>query len=166
MSKVAIYCRLSEEDKNKKSTEESESIQNQKKLLIDYANSKGWEIQEIYVDEDWSGSERARPDFNRMIKDAEAHKFDIILCKKQNRFGRDSQLIEYYLHEKFLLWGIRFVSVVDHADTDDRSNKKTRQVNALIDEWYLEDESHDIKCVFQNKRLHGDYIGAYALYRI
>lgn len=164
MSKVAYYCRLSEEDRNKSKDTESESIKNQKKLLEDYAKEKGWEVYDTYIDEDWSGSERARPEFNRLIRDAEARKFDIVLCKKQNRFCRDSELVERYIHGKFVLWGIRFVSIVDHADTNDRSNKKARQVNALIDEWYLEDESYDIKCVFQNKRLRGEYIGAFALY--
>ncbi len=132
--------------------------------MTDYANSKNWKIYKVYIDEDWSGSERNRPDFNQMISDAEAGKFDIILCKKQSRFCRDSQLAEYYFHEKFIMWGIRFISIVDHTDTDDKANKKARQINALIDEWYLEDISNDIKSVFQNKRLHGEYIGAYAPY--
>ena len=50
-----IYCRLSREDLIKK--EESESIQNQKALLRDYAIQQGWKIYSFYCDEDYSGAD-------------------------------------------------------------------------------------------------------------
>ena len=54
--KVAIYCRLSDEDHNKKNPEEdSRSIQTQKAMLRDYAHEQGWEIYDIYSDDDYSG---------------------------------------------------------------------------------------------------------------
>ena len=78
--KVAIYCRLSEEDRNKQfETDDSNSIQNQKAMLLQYAMEQGWELYNIYSDDDYTGSDRRRPEFNRLLKDAEAHKFDIIL---------------------------------------------------------------------------------------
>lgn len=163
--KVAIYPRLSEEDRNKKNeTDESESIQNQKSMLIEYAINQGWEIYDIYTDEDYTGADRNRPEFNRLLKDAEARKFDIVLCKTQSRFTRELELVEKYIHGLFPIWGIRFVSIVDHADTDVRGNKKARQINGLINEWYLEDLSENIKSVFNNKRKNGIHIGAFALY--
>lgn len=163
--KVAIYPRLSEEDRNKKNeTDESESIQNQKSMLIEYAINQGWEIYDIYTDEDYTGADRNRPEFNRLLKDAEARKFDIVLCKTQSRFTRELELVEKYIHGLFPIWGIRFVSIVDHADTNIRGNKKARQINGLINEWYLEDLSENIKCVFNNKRKNGVHIGAFALY--
>lgn len=163
--KVAIYPRLSEEDRNKKNeTDESESIQNQKSMLIEYAINQGWEIYDIYTDEDYTGADRNRPEFNRLLKDAEARKFDIVLCKTQSRFTRELELVEKYIHGLFPIWGIRFVSIVDHADTDVRENKKARQINGLINEWYLEDLSENIKSVFNNKRKNGVHIGAFALY--
>ena len=43
--KVAIYCRLSEEDRNKQfETDDSNSIQNQKSMLLQYAMEQGWEL--------------------------------------------------------------------------------------------------------------------------
>ena len=46
MKKAAIYCRLSEEDKNKLcATDDSGSIQNQKAMLVQYAEEQGWEVQ-------------------------------------------------------------------------------------------------------------------------
>ena len=105
--KAAIYCRLSKEDEEqeKKDREkESESIQNQKSMLINYAIEKGYDIYHIYSDEDYSGIDRDRPDFNRMIEAASQQKFDIILAKTQSRFTRDMELVEKYLHGKFVEW--------------------------------------------------------------
>ena len=54
MIKVAIYCRLSDEDKDKViSTKDSESIKNQKNILIKYAAQQGWSIYKIYSDDDF-----------------------------------------------------------------------------------------------------------------
>ena len=85
--KTAIYCRLSEEDRNKtRKSDDSNSIQNQKSMLIQYAIDQGWEIYDIYSDDDYTGSDRNRPQFNRLLADAQARKFDIVLCKTQSRF--------------------------------------------------------------------------------
>ena len=47
--KVAIYCRLSEEDRDKKfETDDSNSIQNQKTMLLQYAMEQGWELYNVY----------------------------------------------------------------------------------------------------------------------
>jgi len=163
--KVAIYCRLSEEDKNKQfKTDDSESIQNQKSMLLQYAMEQNWEVYNIYSDDDYTGSDRRRPEFNRLLEDARQHKFDIILCKSQSRFTRELELVEKYINGLFPIWGIRFVSIVDNADTDNKANKKSRQINGLINEWYLEDMSENIKSVLVNKRQNGIHIGSFALY--
>ncbi len=163
--KAAIYCRLSEEDRNKLSKEDdSESIQNQKSMLIEYAVQKEWEIYNIYSDDDYTGSDRNRPAFNQLLKDAENHRFDIVLCKTQSRFTRELEIVEKYIHGLFPIWNIRFVSIVDNADTENKGNKKARQINGLINEWYLEDMSENIKSVLTNKRKNGVHIGAFALY--
>ena len=146
--KAAIYCRLSEEDRNKQcETDDSGSIRNQKAMLMQYAAGQGWEIYHIYSDDDYTGSDRRRPEFNRLLADAKAHKFDIVLCKTQSRFTRELELVEKYIHGLFPIWGIRFVSIVDNADTANKGNKKSRQINGLVNEWYLEDMSDNIRSV-------------------
>ncbi|MCX7748827.1 MAG: recombinase family protein [Clostridia bacterium] len=165
MIKVAIYCRLSDEDKEKVNIlNESESIQNQKNLLTMYALERGWDIYKIYCDEDYSGLDKDRPDFNAMIRDAGTKKFNVILCKSQSRFTRDMELVEKYLHNKFIEWGIRFIGIADNADTFERGNKKSRQINGLVNEWYCEDVSENIRLVFDNKRKSGKFIGSFATY--
>lgn len=163
--KVAIYCRLSEEDRNKEyQTDDSNSIQNQKAMLLQYAEEQGWELYKIYSDDDYAGADRRRPEFNRLLQDAKQHKFDIILCKTQSRFTRELELVEKYIHGLFPIWGIRFISIVDNADTANKGNKKSRQINGLVNEWYLEDMSENIRSVLTNRRKNGFHIGAFALY--
>lgn len=165
LKKAALYCRLSEEDRNKSRKEEdSQSIQNQKSMLLQYAFAQGWEIYDVYSDDDYAGADRRRPAFNRLLRDAREHRFDIILCKTQSRFTREVELVEKYIHGLFPLWGIRFVSIVDNADTAIRGNKKARQINALVNEWYLEDMSENIRSVLDNRRQNGLHIGSFALY--
>ncbi len=163
--KAGIYVRLSEEDKDKKNPlDESRSIINQKELLRNYASERGWEIYDIYCDDDYAGADRNRPQFKRLIEDAKAGKIDIILCKTLSRFTREIELVEKYIHGLFPLWGVRFISIVDNADSSDRKNKKARQISGLINEWYLEDMSENIKSVLTDRRRAGKHIGSFALY--
>ena len=162
---AAIYVRLSEEDKDKKTlTEDSRSIKNQKELLKNYAKERGWEIYDIYCDDDYTGADRNRPEFKRLIKDAESRRFDVILCKTLSRFTREIELVEKYIHGLFPLWSIRFISVADNTDSSDRKSKKARQISGLVNEWYLEDMSESIKSVLDDKRKSGLHIGAFAPY--
>ncbi len=133
-------------------------------MLLQYSIEQGWEVYNIYSDDDYAGADRKRPGFNRLLEDAKARHFDIVLCKSQSRFTRELELVEKYLHGIFPLWGIRFVSVVDSADTSNKGNKKSRQINGLVNEWYLEDMSESIKSVLTNRRQNGFHIGSFALY--
>ncbi len=161
--RCALYLRLSKEDVSH-GAEGSESIQNQRALLTSYAGERGWRVAAVYCDEDYSGADSRRPDFNRMIEAARAGAFDIILCKTQSRFTRDMELVEKYLHGLFPRWGIRFIAVADNADTEVKGNKKARQINGLVNEWYLEDLSENIRMVLDIKRRQGQYIAARPLY--
>lgn len=165
IEKVGVYCRLSDEDRDKiNKTNDSDSIVNQRSMCLKYADQNGWNIVDIYSDDDFSGAGTFRPDFERLIKDCESGKINLVLCKSQSRFSRDMGVIEYYLHNKFLEWGVRFVSIVDNADTSIEANKKSRQINGLINEWYLDDLSQNIKKSLRNKREDGLFMGSFAPY--
>ena len=165
IEKVGVYCRLSDEDRDKiNKTDDSDSIINQRSMCLKYANQNGWDVVDIYSDDDFSGAGTFRPDFERLIKDCESGKINLVLCKSQSRFSRDMGVIEYYLHNKFIEWGVRFVSIIDNADTSNDSNKKSRQINGLINEWYLDDLSQNIRKSLKNKREDGLYMGSFASY--
>ncbi|MDO5519682.1 MAG: recombinase family protein [bacterium] len=166
MTMAALYIRLSKEDEEKRyDGDESESIKNQRLLLLQYASAHSYQVYNIYVDEDYSGLyDTKRPAFYQMLKDAREGKFDTILCKSQNRFSRNMEHIEKYLHKEFPLLGVRFIGVVDGTDTAFSSGKKARQINGLVNEWYCEDLSENIKAVLQKKMEDGQYISAFATY--
>ena len=96
--RVAIYCRLSEEDRNKQSeTDDSNSIQNQKSMLLQYSLEHGWEVYNIYSDDDYTGSDRRRPDiflFQQKIK----------RCRKTLL---TAQFVLYLVHKKVYDYVVR-----------------------------------------------------------
>lgn len=164
MPKVGIYCRLSIEDKNKLKTDDSQSIQNQKSMLRDYCRERDWEIYDIYCDDGYSGIDRSRPDFNRLLRDCESGKINIVLCKDQSRFSRDTIIIEQYINDKFLEWGIRFIGVADNADSDSEMYGTMRLFTSAYNEMYVKDISSKIRRTLTYKREQGQFIGSFAPY--
>lgn len=164
MPKVGIYCRLSIEDKDKLKTDDSQSIHNQKSMLRDYCRERDWEIYDIYCDDGYSGIDRTRPDFNRMLHDCEAGKINIVLCKDQSRFSRDTVIIEQYINDKFLEWGIRFIGVADNADSDSEMYGTMRLFTSAYNEMYVKDISSKIRRTLTYKREQGQFIGSFAPY--
>ncbi|MGN0181191.1 MAG: recombinase family protein [Candidatus Ornithomonoglobus sp.] len=164
-NRAALYCRLSKEDIDKiNKGDDSASIINQRILLEDYAANKGFSIYKVYQDDDYSGLFDDRPGFESMIEDAKNGKFGIIIAKTQSRFTRNMEHMEHYLHDVFPSLGIRFIGVVDNADTKNKGNKKARQINGLINEWYCEDLSENVRAVFKSKMKKGQYLGSSAPY--
>ena len=165
MQMAALYLRLSKEDLEKEENKHySRSIVNQKEILEKYASAHDYTVYEIYTDDDYSGLYFERPAFSKMLEDAQNHKFTVILAKSQSRLSRNMEHTEYLLHDLFPLLGIRFIGVVDGVDTAQKYGKKARQINALVNEWYCEDLSENIRAVYRRKMEKGEYLGAYAPY--
>ena len=164
MPKVGIYCRLSIEDRNKAENDSSASIQNQKAMLRDYCRERDWEIYDIYIDDGYSGIDRSRPDFCRLLKDCGNGCIDIVLCKDQSRFSRDTVIIEQYINDKFLEWGIRFIGVADNADSESESYSTMRLFTSAYNEMYVKDISAKIRRTLAYKREQGQFIGSFAPY--
>ncbi|MBR4628572.1 MAG: recombinase family protein [Ruminococcus sp.] len=164
MPKVAIYCRLSIEDRDKSGSDDSASIQNQKSMLRDYCRERDWEIYDIYVDDGYSGIDRSRPEFNRMLRDCEAGHIDIVLCKDQSRFSRDTVVIEQFINDRFLEWGVRFIGVADNADSESESYSTMRLFTSAYNEMYVKDISSKIRRTLAYKREQGQFIGSFAPY--
>lgn len=160
-NRAALYLRLSKEDEDKaQEGDESASIRNQRLLLAEFAGREGYKPVGIYIDDDESGLYRERPGFTKLMEDAGRGKFDVVIAKSQSRFSRNMEHIERILHHEFPLMGVRFIGVCDHADTEDEGNKKSRQINGLVNEWYCEDLSRNIRSVFRAKMAAGEFLGA------
>lgn len=112
--KAAIYSRKS------KFSPKGESIENQIQMCKDYAsiNLRDKEITEFieYEDEGYSGGNTNRPKFQKLMNDAKAKKFDILICYRLDRISRNVADFSSTLE---ILQGnnIDFVSIKEQFDT-------------------------------------------------
>ena len=164
--RVILYLRLSVEDGDLIDGDISKSIRNQLLLLLDECNKNNWRIVGIFCEQGISGGNDNRPEWRKSLEFCKEKRTDIMLCKSQSRFSRSMEMIEKYLHKYFFEWGVRFVSIVDMADTNKRENKKMRQINSLVNEWQIEEVSVNIRRIMRNKRENGLFISANPPYRI
>ncbi len=159
--RAVLYLRLSKEDADKLNEgDDSASIRSQRLLLLDYARARGYEVVGSYSDDDESGLYDDRPGFGAMMRDARAGAFDVIIAKTQSRFSRNLEHIEKYLHHDLPDLGVRFIGVVDGADTENEGNKKSRQIHGLVNEWYCEDLSKNVRSAFRAKMRSGQFLGS------
>jgi DNA invertase Pin-like site-specific DNA recombinase len=168
---VGIYVRLSKEDalnsqkkqqKGNPFASESASIENQKRILTDYVQLRGWSIANIYQDDGYGGGDFQRPDFQRMLSDAKSGIIDLILCKDLSRFGRAYVDVGYYTQEVFPSLGVRFIALMDNLDSE--GNDDLLPFRSIMNDYHLKDLSRKIKSVLRAKAEKGSYIGAYAPY--
>ena len=85
--KIAIYIRLSREDGDDM---ESESVTNQRSLLIGYLKAQNLVAVDIYIDDGYTGTNFERPDFKRMLNDIEKGKINMVITKDLSRLSRNN----------------------------------------------------------------------------
>ena len=92
MKQVVIYGRCSTD---------KQTVSNQLNDLREVANRSGWEVIDHYLDEGISGSKGRdkRPEFDRLLKDANRKKFDGILVWSIDRLGRSLQHLVSFLND-------------------------------------------------------------------
>ena len=158
--KVGIYIRLSREDEEKEKYQESESIGNQRTLLMEYIKENKLNFVSEYVDDGVSGTSFDRPAFNRMISDIEAGKINMIITKDLSRLGRNYVQSGLYIENYFPEHEVRFVAILDNIDTAyDNSNNDIAPFKSILNEMYAKDTSKKINSVLQTKRNNGEYLG-------
>ena len=140
-NRAVIYARLSREDEDKidGAKKDSRSIENQIKLLSDFAEENSFLIKKIYYDDGESGGTFDRPAFNEMIKDMKRKKFDIILIKDFSRLGRVMHKVGDYVENIFPSYNIRLISVSDKYDSLTSVDDDSVVLRYFINEFYLKD---------------------------
>ena len=83
---TALYCRLSRDDG---AEGDSNSIQNQKKLLQKYAKENGFTNTKFYVDDGYTGTNFNRPGFQKLLEDCDMGYVKTIIVKDMSRLGRE-----------------------------------------------------------------------------
>ena len=158
--KVGIYIRLSREDEEKEKYQESESIGNQRTLLMQYIKDNKLNFIQEYVDDGVSGTSFDRPAFKRMIADIEAGLINMVVTKDLSRLGRNYVQSGFYIETYFPENKVRFVAILDNIDTAyDTSNNDIAPFKSILNEMYAKDTSKKINSVLQSKRNMGEYLG-------
>lgn len=168
--KVGMYLRLSREDER---AEESESIENQRKILQDALpgifGDEPYEVIDEYVDDGISGTtDTERVGFQRMMDDATTKRVNCIIVKNLSRAFRNANNQGRILQEVLPLLGTRFISlyepVIDTGINPDSVYGIEVTVNGWINDLYCQKISADIRKTFEQKRKNGEFIGAFAPY--
>ena len=146
--KVGLYIRLSESDEDKSYESESESIINQRNLLMDYVKSHGFTLVDEYVDDGFTGTNFDRPAFIRMIQDIESGKINCVITKDLSRLGRDYIQCGYYVEQYFPQNKIRYISILDQVDTfEETANNDIAPFKALFNDMTSKDTSRTIRSI-------------------
>ncbi len=161
--KVGIYLRLSREDEK---LGESGSISTQRDLLLNYIRDNNLVLVDEYVDDGVSGTTFDRDGFNRMIKDCESKKINMIITKDTSRLGRDHIEFGYYTERYFPEHNIRYVAVNDGIDTFNRNNSANDMLvfKSAFNDMYVKDISNKLRSSLYTKKRNGLFVGCYAPY--
>ena len=160
--KVAIYIRLSKEDVDR-GYDESESIKNQRTLLTKYVENLGWnyELVDIYIDQGFTGTNFNRPGFQRMIKDINLKKINMVITKDLSRLGRDYIETGEYIEKWFPEKNVRYVSVTDGIDTfsSNNGNNDIAPFKSILNDMYSKDLSKKIRTALHTMQKEGKWVG-------
>ena len=144
---AALYCRLSRDDNM---DSESNSIQNQRKILQKAAKDKGYTDTIFFVDDGITGTTMKRPGFQKMLTAIEAGYISAVFVKDLSRLGRNYIEVGKLTEEFFPLHDIRLVAVSDGVDSDEGEDDFTPFKN-IINEYYAKDISKKRRIVNKMK---------------
>ena len=151
---TALYCRLSQEDANEG---DSNSITNQKDILLRYAKEHRFPNPTFFVDDGYSGTNYDRPGFQQMLSEIEGGKVVVVLTKDLSRLGRNSSLTGLYINFTFPKYSVRYIAINDHFDTIDpnSTDNDVAGIKNWFNEFFAKDTSRKIRAVQKAKGERG-----------
>ncbi|MCL2398028.1 MAG: recombinase family protein [Defluviitaleaceae bacterium] len=152
---TALYLRLSRDDEQQG---ESNSISNQKNILMKYAKDNRFPNPTFFVDDGYSGTNFNRPGWNSLLERIEAGKIKTLIVKDMSRLGRDYLKVGFYTEVMFPEKGIRFIAVNNGIDSANQQDSDFTPFLNIINEWYAKDTSKKIRAVKKNKGEAGEYL--------
>ena len=160
---VAVYIRLSVEDKYYKNG--TDSLSTQEKMALEYLKDKAdMKLYKVYSDNGETGSNFERQGFQDMMYDIYNGKVNCIIVKDLSRFGREYIEMGDYLEKIFPLIGVRFIAINDHYDNNVTSFDISVPIKNIINTLYAKDLSKKSAAALRIKQQSGDFIGSYAAY--
>ncbi len=153
MKNGAIYLRLSREDSKEN---ESESISNQRRLLLQFAQNHGIPIAYEFVDDGISGTTQNRKSLQKMYRAIEDGYIGTVLVKDLSRLSRNFIHTGELVEEWFPKHGVRLISVADGVDTSIVSpSNDIFAIRAVMDDWYARDISRKVRAAIRTKQRAG-----------
>uniref|UniRef100_UPI003AB7DAFF recombinase family protein n=1 Tax=Enterocloster clostridioformis TaxID=1531 RepID=UPI003AB7DAFF len=149
---TALYERLSRDDEQ---AGESNSIQNQKKYLEEYARQKGLRNIRHFYDDGYSGTNFNRPGFAALLEEIEAGRVETLVVKDLSRFGRNYLQVGYYTEILFPKKGVRFIAINNNVDSATPQDNDFTPFLNIMNEWYAKDTSNKIKAIFKSRMKDG-----------
>ena len=151
---VVGYCRLSrDEDK-----ENYSSIEEQKRIIKDYASTRNWIIEDkdIYIDDNVSGYTFNRPEFTKMIEKVKGGKIDVVIAKDLSRIGRNNGKV-LVLIDEFKNMQKNLILVSEMGGTYDVLNDRddTIGITTWFNERYVKDCSRKTRDHMYSKQKTG-----------
>lgn len=157
-ARAGIYCRLSKDDELQG---ESASISNQRDMLAKYCERQGWEVVDFYQDDGYTGLNMERPDLQRLLKDIERKRINLVVTKDLSRLGRNYLQTGYLIEDFFPRNGVRYVAMNDGIDTM-RENNDIAPFKNILNEMYSKDISKKVHSSYLLKAQKGQFTGCLA----
>ncbi|KUP22086.1 recombinase family protein [Paenibacillus sp. DMB5] len=155
--KVATYVRVSTVFE-----EQDSSVINQEEGLLDYIRKKdSWVLYESYSERQSSFKKREK--FKRMIDDALAKKFDIILVKSLSRFGRSAGELNTIV-PKLVEKGIRFIALSESIDTEHHDWQSKIAMYSMVYHMSSQTTSDWIRLAERARAKRGEFTGSFTPY--
>lgn len=154
---TALYCRLSQDDNL---VGESNSISNQKEILMDYAKRNGYTNMMFFVDDGFSGTNFNRPGFIEMQALIEEGKVSTVIVKDLSRFGREHLLCGHYTEIVYPTLGVNFIAIQENVDTVKGIGTEMMPFHHIFNEWYAAQTSKKIRAVNEMKAKNGKRVGS------
>ena len=167
---TALYCRLSVEDtkEDKKNGKEdlSNSIQNQKAMLLQYARDHRFPQPTFFIDDGYSGVTYDRPGFQKMLDEIEAGHVGTVITKDLSRLGRNSALTGLYINYTFPQNNVRYIAINDHYDSinPNSTDSDIAGIKNWFNEFFAKDTSRKIRAVQKAKGERGERLTVHVPY--
>src|SRR5215471_17535284 len=148
MMKAAIYARVSTLD---------QEPENQLAELRRYASARQWTSRE-YVDRGVSGAKDRRPALDELLRAARQRQFDVVVCWRLDRLGRNLRHLITLLDELQAL-GVAFVSMGEGIDCTTPAGKLQLHILAALAEFERGRIQERVKAGLQRARSQGKRLG-------
>ena len=154
---TVVYCRLSQDDGL---DGDSNSIINQKKILIDVVTRENLPNPILFVDDGFSGTNFDRPAISEALRLVENRQVSNFVVKDLSRLGRSYIKVGQLTEITFPSFDVRFIALNDGVDSNkpNETNSIFLPIKSLMDEMYAADTSKKIRAVVQAKAKAGERV--------